>query len=147
MDTVEAQRRMESRFPALLKVGYCVASDEDSGYNCIAWAAGRSDQWWEPSPGYYWPDGSPAIDTVEALMQVFRDLGYEVCANGHAESGFQKIAIFAEDEIYTHAARQLDDGKWTSKIGAWEDIEHSSCEGLEGNEYGKVRHFMKRPKT
>ena len=35
-------------------------------------------------------------------------------------------------------------GKWTSKIGALEDIEHDSLEALIGAEYSIVKHIMIR---
>jgi hypothetical protein len=43
-----------------------------------------------------------------------------------------------------HAARQLPSGRWTSKIGVLEDIEHS-LRDLEGDEYGTATVLMKRP--
>jgi hypothetical protein len=45
----------------------------------------------------------------------------------------------------THAARQLDNGRWTSKLGELEDIEHS-LRDLEGAAYGTVVQVMKRPR-
>jgi hypothetical protein len=40
-------------------------------------------------------------------------------------------------------ARQLDDGKWASKLGQERDIIHT-LSGLEGAEYGTVVRFLKR---
>ena len=47
------------------------------------------------------------------------------------------------DGIPVHAARQLSTGKWTSKLGALEDIEHE-LDGLMGERYGKVGKILKR---
>jgi len=47
--------------------------------------------------------------------------------------------------MYTHAARQLPDGKWTSKLGQLEDITHGTTDVIEGGDYGEVVQFMKRP--
>jgi hypothetical protein len=58
--------------------------------------------------------------------------------------GFEKIAIYVLDEKPQHAARQLPNGKWTSKLGQYEDIEHNALEGLEGSIYGYVACVMKR---
>lgn len=44
----------------------------------------------------------------------------------------------------THVARQLDDGKWTSKLGSNEDIIHHTLDGLEGEKYGQVTTIMTR---
>ncbi|TAF36353.1 MAG: hypothetical protein EAZ69_10585 [Oscillatoriales cyanobacterium] len=45
--------------------------------------------------------------------------------------------------IPTHAARQLANGKWTSKLGWLEDIEHE-LDGLTGDRYGVVGQILKR---
>lgn len=39
---------------------------------------------------------------------------------------------------------ELPNGKWTSKLGRWEDIEHE-IEGLMGEMYGDVKQILKRP--
>lgn len=67
------------------------------------------------------------------------------CPNGDQEVGFQKIAIYGSGFMYTHVARQLPDGKWTSKLGQLEDITHSTPEALAGSDCGDVVQFMKRP--
>jgi hypothetical protein len=43
-----------------------------------------------------------------------------------------------------HAARQLTDGTWTSKLGREIDITHT-LPGLEGGEYGRIAMYMRRP--
>jgi hypothetical protein len=42
-----------------------------------------------------------------------------------------------------HAARQLANGRWTSKLGELEDIEHT-LNGLDGIWYGSVMLILKR---
>ena len=139
---------METKFPGLTSTGYEKKSPATIAYNCIAWAANFTDLWWEPieEKGYYWPYGVPSEYTLDALIEVYKKFGFKLCDNGNYEDGFEKIAIYGIKDIYTHAARQLDNGKWTSKIGMREDIEHSSLAGLEGEMYGQVKHFMKREK-
>lgn len=139
---------LEYLFPNLADQGYRIMSEASEEYNCIAWAAGDTARWWEalPGPGYYWPEGLSVNDTVDDLVRLFARLGYQSTQNNTVESGFEKIAIYGEAEAYTHAARQLSNGKWTSKIGSYEDIEHDTLEGLTGTEYGIVKVIMKRPK-
>ena len=43
------------------------------------------------------------------------------------------VAIYQSGGLPTHAARQLSDGNWTSKLGPNIDITHS-LSGLEGPE-------------
>ena len=55
----------------------------------------------------------------------------------------RRVAQATSDGEPTHAARQLPNGKWTSKLGRWEDIEHD-LEGLTGEMYGSVQQILKR---
>jgi hypothetical protein len=70
---------------------------------------------------------------------MFTALGYAVCEGEAAESGYERIALFAlADGKPTHAARQLPTGRWTSKLGIAEDIEHG-LRHLEGAYMGRSR--------
>ena len=83
---------------------------------------------------------------VGALEKAFRSLGYEACPDESLEAGFDKVAIYGFGFFYTHAARQLPNGKWTSKLGKAEDIEHDSPDDVAGGIYGEVVQFMRRPR-
>jgi len=72
-------------------------------------------------------------------------LGYEPCDDDRLEVGFERVALYGNSFCYTHAARQLPDGRWTSKLGKREDVEHDSPEDVAGGIYGEVVQFMKRP--
>lgn len=61
----------ESDFPRLRESGYELTSDADEANNCIAWAAGDSQRWWEPIEGRYWPEGADRLYTVQALVQAY----------------------------------------------------------------------------
>ncbi|PSO43049.1 hypothetical protein BRC19_03300 [Candidatus Saccharibacteria bacterium QS_5_54_17] len=136
---------IEKIFPAL-RGCYKVTSPQDDRYNCIAWAAGSTNRWWWPSQFSYWPEEAALECTIEAFEEVYRLLDYEVCEDSSLEDGYEKIAIYADSHgIPTHAAKQLQNGKWSSKLGGFEDIEHESLWSLEGNNYGKVVLFMKKP--
>ncbi|MDA2915927.1 hypothetical protein MYX64_03665 [Nitrospinae bacterium AH_259_B05_G02_I21] len=78
-----------------------------------------------------------------ALTVLFEQLGYRVCPEAGLEEGYEKIAIYASRGGATHAARQLENGKWTSKLGENIDIEHTLA-GLEGPDYGEVVRILKR---
>ena len=103
----------------------------------------------DPSPlqGYTWPKGIAANGGLASYIALFESLGFHACEYGAVEAGADKVAIYVDaDGDFTHVARLLPDGKWTSKLGALEDIEHTTA-GLEGDEYGQVSHFMKRSAT
>ena len=85
-------------------------------------------------------------ESIAAFIEAFQSLGYQTCVDGTLESGFIKIAIFADDSGKpTHAARQLPNGCWTSKLGGDKDIEHSAVEDVIGPLYGTPVQFMRRP--
>jgi hypothetical protein len=121
----------------------------DPIYNCIAWAAGdNKNKWWPMNfpNGYYWPRQDVTQINEAAFIAAFSDLGYEVCADESFEPGYEKIAIYVDiNDTPTHAARQTEDGAWTSKIGGAEDIRHKSPSCLEGKIYGRVSVYMRRP--
>ena len=136
---------LASLFPTMAQTGYAITSPEDWRYNCIAWAVGDMRQWWEPLRGSYWPPGVPREYTLAAYTRVFAIHGYVSCDNAELEPGFEKVALFTNEEgAPTHAARQLASGIWASKLGELEDIEHTTLHALEGAAYGKVAQVMKR---
>ena len=128
-----------------------VTSEPSSDYNCIAWALGDDSQWFEPMvANAYWPENLPKELTLDSVVELFRQTGYEVCIDGSLQTGYEKIAICAKDGAPTHAARQLENGRWTSKLGNYHDIDHDSLEALQGDgfgEYGSVTLFMARPRS
>ena len=73
-----------------------------------------------------WPAGVTRAETVEAFRDAFAALGYVVCDNDQPEAGYEKIALFALAGAPKHAARQLPGGRWTSKLGIMEDMEHAA---------------------
>lgn len=124
-------------------------SDATPSYNCIAWAAGKTNQPWWPIAvvkGYHWPSGLPKDEeTVANFTRAFETEGYEVCISSQIEPGFEKVAIYADaDRNPLHAARSLPKGVWSSKIGDEEDIEHSTLEAVAGKLYGYPVVFLRR---
>lgn len=150
MDDAEIVRN----FPRISEQGFRVTSEIDFHYNCIAWAVGDTQRFWWPgvqgarSTPYYWPKGAPYAKTIEAFAQAFATEGYERCATGDLENGMEKVALFAlPNGEPRHAARQLEDGTWTSKIGEDVDVCHNSIEGMSGDVYGQPVMFFRRKRS
>ena len=87
-------------------------------------------------------------------MDAYSQLGYVQCSNGNLVAGSEKIAIFAIKSPEspaglkpTHAARQLTNGCWTSKLGKYEDISHSDVNDVASPGYGYAVVFMIRPRN
>jgi hypothetical protein len=74
-------------------------------------------------------------------------MGYVECENGSLEDEYEKVALYGSTLFYSHAARQLPTGKWTSKLGRSEDIEHDTPEDVAEGVYGEVQQCMKRRRS
>jgi hypothetical protein len=137
---------IEKLFPHLQGAVYHITSPPTDVYNCIAWAASDPTWWWWPGDPVkdHWPPGVARVETLDAFRAAFATLGFADCAGEHPEPGFEKVAIFTDDlGVPTHAGRQLPTGRWTSKLGQLEDIEHD-LHDLTGAEYGTVALILKR---
>ena len=140
--------RIDAAFPGLRNSPFRVTSPPNRDYNCIAWGAGDTARWWWPDPDDFddvpfWPPSVPRDETVAAFVAAFATLGYAPGSDETHEPGFEKIALFARGDVPTHAARQLPNGRWTSKPGLREDIEHD-LHALSGAAYGIVALVLKR---
>ena len=135
--------------PNLNSNNHCVTSPCRNRYNCVAWTAGSNTQWWWPDKRCFWPQGVPREVTLPTFLAAFATLGYEKCQDNSLEAGYEKVALFAKHDnngilVPTHTARQLCDGRWTSKLGTLEDIEHQEVEDVSGPDYGSPVTFMRR---
>lgn len=133
-------------FPRLATGAFQVTSPATPTYNCVAWAAEDVHRWWWPAPDSYWPPGAPAEETLHAFRAAFETLGFEVTASHEPEEGLTKVALLADNGAPTHAARQLANGRWTSKCGQNIDLEHALFD-VEGPLYGTVALILRRPST
>lgn len=139
-------------FPNALSEGYKLTSPEDINYNCIAWAAEITNRpIWPQSYGWFWPQDVKSEVTLDAFIDLYTKYGYQLFTpqNDKFEKGYVKVAIYVDRYgIPTHAARQLPNGNWTSKLGAYKDIEHNNLKALEGigihPSYGTVAVIMKK---
>ena len=136
-------------FPNLSPQTCRITSRETRNYNCIAWAAGCNTDWWCPGFDGYWPPGVQREISLAAFIAVFQSQGYQPCSNGDLDPGFEKVALFAQlsydgSLTPTHAAIQLENGHWSSKLGPFEDIEHYKLESVNGPLYGAPVKFLRR---
>ena len=120
--------RLRHLLPRLTADNYRETSPATWKYNCIAWAVGTMDVWWWPLPGRYWPEGVPREETVAAFFAALATVGFLPGATPDLEPDVEKVALYAIGVTPTHAARQLSNGWWTSKLGPAIDIEHRSLD-------------------
>lgn len=140
----------QNELPYLTDQDYAITSPATRRYNCIAWAAQDTVRWWWPDPMEigYWPPNIGRAVTTEAFLRAYGTLGFTLCFDGTLEAGIEKIALYgkgtASAEVPTHAALQLENGQWTSKIGVFEDISHTTPGLLDGPVYGTVICYLAR---
>lgn len=145
---------IQSNFPKLLSdPNFKVTSKPTTEYNCISWAMVRSDRWTQCPAGTkvfdgvsWWPPEATNGKDISCLIDAFERVGHVICETGLPEVGFRKVALYCDiHKEWTHAARLLSNGYWTSKLGAWIDIQHGDPFSIEGPAYGSVYCFMKYP--
>ena len=121
-------------------------SKETWDYNCIAFAAGVETEWWWPDPNGEgkWPEGVRREELLECFAEAYGTLGYETCEDAKLEAGYEKVSIYAQNGVPTHAAKQLPNGRWKSKLGSWEDVEHNTLRAVEEYVYGRAVLYLKR---
>lgn len=142
-------RRLHVGFPNLASGEYKITSRWTHDYNCLAWAAGDDTRRWDCGPPYYWPPGIPEDWRVSSVIAVLATVGYMPCSNFDVERGFEKVAIYTHQITghATHFAIQLRAGRWSSKLGDWEDIEHSDLAQLDCHIYGTAVYAVKRKRS
>ncbi len=142
-----------NELPYLTDKSCTITSRASKKYNCIAWAAGEDNRWWWPDPMEigYWPSGVPRNETLESFFAAYATRGYKICSDESLETGLEKVALFGKKKrdgsiVPTHAARQLETGEWTSKLGPFEDVSHKTLDAVNGPVYGKMICCMSRPR-
>jgi hypothetical protein len=135
---------IETEFPNMGPDDYHTTSEPDDNYNCVAWAIGETDRWLSHLEPYYWPTNVPRSPTIDALVEVFLSIGFEECEDAEVDIRNEKVALFADGGHWSHAARQLENGTWTSKLGVFQDIAHNTLAGLTGTYYGELHCLLRR---
>jgi len=145
MDTT-SEDQLKAIFPRLCSTSFRITSPPDPRYNCIAWAAGDNQRWWEPDRMglYYWPSSVPREYTLEALRGAFESLGFTTSVTDDFDPSATRVSLFAKGSQPTHASRQLSPSEWTSKIGPNVDISHE-LHALVGSSYGAPSIMLRRP--
>lgn len=151
----EIEEFLLQEFPLLKQdKDFKVTSKSTPNYNCIAWACNYNERWIQPPylgrPNLdcvlWWPPEVPEGLQIDCLIQLFELHGYCMCNSFEHEDGFRKVALFIDEQSkeWTHAARELSNGCWTSKLGEYHDIQHGSPYTIENESYGKVFCIMKK---
>lgn len=130
------EHRIQKNFPNLGPDKFAYTSLKTEDYNCMAWAVENTEDWIQFDGGY--------DCKIETYINYFSSLGFTITEDVSYTNGIIKICLYAENNEFRHVARQLPNGRWTSKMGDWEDIEHETPDVLIGNFYGSKLIFMEK---
>jgi hypothetical protein len=134
--------KKSNTFPELTKKNHSVESDYCPAYNCIAFAADVTHiKWWPAfSKDAFWPPGAPYSETLDSFIEAFGTIGYIECESGEYVDGHEKVALYTHDGSRggrpKHAAKQIDETQWASKLGNSFDIKHHKG-AVSGGDYGR----------
>ena len=140
------QLSLPKEFPNSSKDPFVITSPITNSYNCIAWAFGDTTKWYWPDDYFvgFWPQEINRECTLQSFINLYKLIGFEVCENEKFEEGFEKIVIFTDNNnIPTHAAKQINDSLWSSKLGGHHDVSHTKF-SIEGCNYCNYNIIMKR---
>lgn len=140
------RRSYEGDFPGLkADPSWVITSPTTSRYNCFSWAAREEERNWSPT-GDFWPSGCARELTIPAFVAAYATMGYTPGETDRSPKDVERIALFAMNEAPSHAARQLEGGEWTSKIGENHDITHC-LKALCGDIYGEIVLILERVRS
>jgi hypothetical protein len=145
---VRARAMLELAFPGLRSTPWEITSRKTQRYNCIAWAAGETAIRWDLVQGAHWPQGVKKRLGIAYLIAAYMTVGFEVCSDAEAtyDPDFDTIVVYQQSGDWTHAAKLLSNGMWSSKLGDGEDISHATPDALNCPSYGTPFRFMRRKK-
>ena len=134
-------------FPSLRTPGnFRRNSNPTAIYNCIAWAL-RLDDLFVASdnvPWHWWPVGVDRSFSEASLINCFKCFGFVECDDPSFEPSYDKVALYSQNGMWTHAARVIKPDFYHSKFGYNVDGFHRSGDVLS-SKYGLVYKYMKRP--
>jgi hypothetical protein len=121
-------------------------SPKDFNNNCLAFALGDKNNWWEPPAqyGFYWPPGFSEDTTIKTVEEIIRLHGFTIETDPSVKPKTDSIAIYGEHGQWKHFAK-FADGIWSSKLGESHDVERIDYLDLEIADYGKCVKILSRP--
>jgi hypothetical protein len=141
----EACVRLRLDFPGLNESDFEITSPVDRQYNCIAWAANDNARWWWPDPNAYWPTNRSDV-TIGNFEEAFATLGYTRGETDSSPAVVERLLLYLNNGVPTHAARQLENGMWAAKLGQAWDVEHQKS-AFCGGAYGEASIMFERPRS
>lgn len=142
------KEEIEKYWPALREgENFQFTSKKKRGFKCIWYALmldiGNIDMLWFRD--FYGLNPSTLDHSAKGYSKCFQEyFGFEECNDIEYEEGFIKVVLYEDNNRdFKHVARVLSNNLLTSKMGDYEDIQHS-IEAICGDEYGYPRLYMRK---
>ena len=120
---------------------FIIPNTKDDNYNCVGYSL-EINEFVSHHIGRYWIDSIERSGSINNLIKVFEYFGFER-SDSSVEEGYKKIVIYGNRGFASHAAIQLDDIWYQSKMGEYEICKHK-LEAIEGILYGYPKVWMKK---
>ncbi len=115
---------------------YEVLAPASSAYNCIGWSVGNTTSW-------VWPTQAGQVPRLADFDALYASHGFRRVAglDYRRSPGLDKVVLYAMRRpdgsiALTHAALQLRDGSWSSKLGSLPLVRHLHPDDVAGPSYG-----------
>jgi hypothetical protein len=130
-------------FPLLTNYDLIPNSESDS-YNCISHTIHlKEDISWPIDTRHYWPTKREL--TKESFDLFYEHHGFEKLSilDFTYNENYTKVVLYTNNNIPTHAAIQIDNTYWESKIGRLGIIRHDLFE-IENDVYGEITQIYRK---
>jgi len=123
--------------PLLIHLKTCHIIANPYAYNCIGWSlCSIFNGWFQPPSNLL--QAAPKLQ-LKWFDQFYAAKNWKISKNCKPEKGVRKIALYCNAKGYpSHAAKQIEDDWWESKLGQGHRVVHPGTGSLEGEQYGKV---------
>lgn len=133
------KRHFERFFPGAKDKRLPIKDDPNDEYNCIGYAVNERAN--------LDPRG-----TADAQRRFLIDRGFDPSNDAKHVKGKYKVAVYGKrrpDGSYepTHAAKEVGEGVWRSKLGKGPLVEHNDLDDISGEQYGYPMWYFEKPEN
>ena len=145
---MDIYKEIENWHPKLIGENWKIINIDEKldDFNCFSFVIDIYNDW-SGASGKIWHNPNNRFATLSNYVDFYSTYGYKICDNNIYEDNYEKIAIYVNNNIVTHACKQFKN-MWRSKLGSGVIIEHKLewISGIDYENYGEVKIIMKKYK-